>query len=456
MNRECRVLVTDDQPAVCQLFRSTLGARGAAVHAATNERQALEILRSQTIDLMFVDLRLADANGLDLLRTAHQISRQLVSVVMTGNGTLESAIEAMRVGACNYIVKPFDAQNILNALDHALAYKSSKVSARANHGDVGNSSSPLPINMVAASPQMRESLNSAALAAPSDMPILIEGESGVGKQMLARWIHERNREPNGGFVHFPSGALKDARPGAEHPEWQRFVVGSASSERANDCRSSADRCTFYVEHVEQLPMWAQRQLLQRIEWTSLSSSEYARPDAARVRVIASTATSLDAAVADGTFSRGLSDVLRLTPLSIPPLRKRPEDIRGLAYHFLERFCNDHNRDPGPYRRMIAEETWELMLRYSWPGNARELISLVLRALLTKDNSDFERTLIRHVSSPAPAPNCDMISVPLAGDLRTIERCVIREVVRRLGGNKAAAARALGMHRRTLYRVLLQN
>jgi DNA-binding NtrC family response regulator len=203
-------------------------------------------------------------------------------------------------------------------------------------------------------------------------------------------------------------------------------------------------------------MWAQRQLLQRIEWTSLSSSEYAHPDAARVRVIASTATSLDAAVADDTFSRGLSDVLRLTPLSIPPLRKRPEDIRGLAYHFLERFCNDHNRDPGPYRRMIAEETWELMLRYSWPGNARELISLVLRALLTKDNSDFERTLIRHVSSPAPAPNCDMISVPLAGDLRTIERCVIREVVRRLGGNKAAAARALGMHRRTLYRVLLQN
>ncbi len=106
--------------------------------------------------------------------------------------------------------------------------------------------------------------------------------------------------------------------------------------------------------------------------------------------------------------------------------------------------------------MIAEETWQLMLRYGWPGNARELISLIVRALLSKDSGDFERMLIRHVSSPAPAPNCDMISVPLVGDLRTIERCVIREVVRRLGGNKAAAARALGMHRRTLYRVLLQN
>jgi two-component system response regulator HydG len=438
------------------LFRSTLSARAAAVHAATNERQAIDILRSQAIDLMFVDLSLADANGLDLLRTAHQISRQLVSVVMTEQGTLQSAVEAMRLGACDYIVKPFDPQRILDALDHALAYKSVKLPGSPTPSDTGKLSAPPPLNVVAASPQMRESLENAALAAASDMPIIIEGESGVGKQMLARWIHQRDREPNGWFVHFPAAALQDARPGAEHPEWQRFVVGSASTERANAYGSGADRCTFYIEHVEQLPMWAQRQLLQRIEWTSLSSSEYAPPDAARLRVIASTTTSLDPAVADGTFSRGLYDVLRLTPLSIPPLRKRPEDIRGLAYHFLERFCSDHKRDPGPYRRMIAEETWQLMLRYSWPGNARELISLIVRALLSKDNDDFERMLIRHVSSPAPAPNCDMISVPLVGDLRTIERCVVREVVRRLGGNKAAAARALGMHRRTLYRVLLQN
>ncbi len=176
---------------------------------------------------------------------------------------------------------------------------------------------------------MRECLDNAARAAASDMPIIIEGESGVGKQMLARWIHQRGREPNGGFVHFPSAALKDARPGAEHPEWQRFVVGSASTERANTGGSGVARCTFYIEHVEQLPMWAQRQLLQRIEWTSLSSSESAHPGAARLRVIASTTTSMDPAVADGTFSRGLYDVLRLTPLSIPPLRRRPKISVGL-------------------------------------------------------------------------------------------------------------------------------
>jgi DNA-binding NtrC family response regulator len=164
---------------------------------------------------------------------------------------------------------------------------------------------------------------------------------------------------------------------------------------------------------------------------------------------------LESAVANGSFSRGLYDVLRLTPLSIPPLRKRPEDIRAIVYHVLDRFCSEQKRDPGPYRRMITEETWQLMLRYGWPGNARELISLIARALLPKDDRGFERILIHHVSAPATVPSCDMVSVPLVGDLRTIEQCVIREVVRRCSGNKAAAARALGMHRRTLYRVLQQ-
>jgi DNA-binding NtrC family response regulator len=371
---------------------------------------------------------------------------------MTGYGTLESAIEAMRLGACDYLLKPFDSQKILEALDRALCFKSLNPSVRLNHSDVAHCAAPPPINMIAASPQMREILNSAELAAPSDIPILIEGEIGVGKQTLARWIDQSSREPNGCFIHFPCAALKDARPGAEHPDWQRFVLRSASSDPA----PVAARCTFYIEHVEELPMWAQRQLLQGIERTWICSPEYANPDGARVRVIASTQTSLEPAVANGAFSRGLYDVLRLTPLSIPPLRKRPEDVRAIVYHFLDRFCSEQKRDPGPYRRMIAEETWQLMLRYGWPGNARELISLMARALLPKDDRSFERILIHHVSAPVTVPDCDMVSVPLVGDLRTIEQCVIREVVRRCSGNKAAAARALGMHRRTLYRVLQQN
>jgi len=248
--------------------------------------------------------------------------------------------------------------------------------------------------------------------------------------------------------------LKDARPGAEHPDWQRFVLRSISAEPARE--PVAARCSFYIEHVEELPMWAQRQLLQGIERNWICSPEYANTDGPRMRVIASTQTSLDSVVAEGAFSRGLYDVLRFTPLSIPPLRKRPEDIRAIVYHFLDRFCNDQKRDPGPYRRLITEETWQLMLRYGWPGNVRELISLMARALLPKDDRGFERMLIRHVSVPAAVPSCDMVSVPLVGDLRTIEQCVIREVVRRCSGNKAAAARALGMHRRTLYRVLQQN
>jgi DNA-binding NtrC family response regulator len=454
MNQECRVLVADDQPAVCELFRSTLGGRAAVVHGATNEQQAVELLKSQAIDLMFVNLRLADGSGLDLLRTAHQTSQQLMSVVITGCGTLESAVEAMRIGACDYIVQPFDREEILRALDRAQSYKRLNLSPPSNPSDPGTGALPPAIQIVVASPQMREVLESATLAAQSDIPILIEGEGGCGKQLLARWIHQRSREPDSSFIHFPCAGMKDARPGAEHPDWQRFVLGSTSAEPAS--ASGAAQCTFYVEHVEELPTWAQRQLLQSIERTWPCAPEYANPHGARVRVIASAKMNLDPAVASGAFSRGLYDALRLTPLYIAPLRKRSEDIRALVFHFLERFCHDQERDPGPYRRMIAEETWQSMLRYGWPGNVRELFSLIARALLSKDDRDFERILMCHVSAPALEPSCDMISVPAVGNLRNIERSVIREYVRRCGGNKASAARALGMHRRTLYRFLQQN
>ncbi len=194
-----------------------------------------------------------------------------------------------------------------------------------NHSDTGNGGLS-PIHIVVASPQTREILRQPALAAESDIPILIEGEGGNGKQLLARWIHQRSRESSSSFIHFACAAMKDAQPGAEHPDWRRFVLGSPSGAPAR--AAFASRHTLYVEHVEELPTWAQRQLLQCIERTWPCTPESANRDAARVRIIASTDKSLDPAVASGAFSRGLYDVLRLTPLCIAPLRKRPEDIRA--------------------------------------------------------------------------------------------------------------------------------
>jgi DNA-binding NtrC family response regulator len=306
-----------------------------------------------------------------------------------------------------------------------------------------------PATVVAASSQMRDLLTAAKSAAESDVPILIEGESGVGKQTLARWINQHRPAGGSSFVHVTGSALKELRPGAEPADWQRVVLGDPAW--TSEIPSEPDPCTLYVEHVEELPMWAQRQLLRRIDQTWLSSCTNLDERAAPVRVIASTEKYLEPAVGSGAFARGMYDVLSLTPLSIPPLRKRPDDIRALVAYCLDRFTVDRRKDPGPFRRSLSDQTWEAMQRYAWPGNARELISLIRRALLAHDSQEFQRILTDHIL--APATGAEMVSIPIVGNLRSIERSLIREVLRRCGGNKAAAARALGMHRRTLYRVL---
>lgn len=444
MKHDCTALVVDDEPAVCHLVRHILSGFIARVHVAAAAGNALEILSAESVDLLFVDLHLDDSSGLQLLQSALHRRPDLATVVITGYATLESAIDALRLGACDYLVKPFDKQTILASLERALLFKRF---VALDAGKRPHDPQALPVTLVAASALLRSTLEDARSLADARVPVLVEGESGVGKQALARWMHAQSSAPNEPFVRFFCGTLKDARPGSEPCDWRRFIASPSTGGTENWGASG----TFYADRVNELPLWAQRQLLEKIEagWPLAIGSTAGGPNA---RIIASAATSLEEDMAKGTLLRGLYDLLRGTSLAIAPLRKRPEDIRALVYHFLDRFCLAQKRDAGLYRRAISEETWLSLLRYAWPGNVRELIGLLATALL-HNSKNFDQIVRRHTFVSVPALSCETVSVPVVGDMRTIEQCVIREVLRRCGGNKAAAARALGMHRRTLYRVL---
>ena len=447
MEQGSSVLVVDDEIQICRFVEAVLSARVTKFRSATRARDALQILKSESFDVLLTDLHLNGSNGLDLIQSSLRIQPDLAAIVITGFGTLESAVEAMRHGVRDYVVKPISSQNLLAALDRALSEK--PIQRPLNRLTEGTSPLLSLCDDVMVSSQMRIVFQGAEQLAESSLPICIEGEAGVGKQLIARWIHRRDAQADASFIRFACAELQEARPGSEPVHWRKSVCLRATPAS----QPSMPRCTLYFDQIAELPFWAQRQLLEMIEGICISAASARDPNGLPVRVIAATDISLDAALAEGRLYRGLYDALRLTRLSIAPLRERPDDIRAIVHHFLERFCRAQNRDPATFRRMVTEKAWQAMLQFDWPGNVGELVNLVAIALSIKDGNDFDSILRRYTSVRTSLPTCDTIEVPLSGNLRSIEGHLVREIVRRHGGNKAAAARALGMHRRTLYRIL---
>ena len=430
-------------------METILNREGAQTLLARNAAEGLQLVGNQAIDVLFTDLRLPDESGLEVLRKSLQVRPRLAAVLITGYATLETAIDALRLGACDYVTKPITRRKIVSALDRAVGWK------RANKSN-GQLAAKPPAKTAEAVPYcapvsafMRGVLSLAEKIAPIDVPVLIQGETGVGKKFLGRIIHRQSGRADGPCVHVACATLSDSQLESE------LFAGPHASLRENPHPTGlveqASGGTLLLEDVGDLPLRMQIKLLDVIDRGWFPASGRNGPKSVDVRVIATTSCDLEIAVADGRFHRGFYDNLNLAPIRIPALRERPEDIKAFASYFVERLNERRNGDGPACRSQIADEVWNLVLRYPWPGNVRQLASVITRATLL--DGDINTGLRAYLDKSLPPDVGEMITVPMAGDLKEIERHVIREVVRRQGGNKAQAARALGMHRRTLYRVL---
>ncbi len=453
MSQAVNALVVEDNAGVRQLVGTILGGLGARVLQASNASEAFDLLENDVVDVLFIDLRLPDADGLDVIRESAQLRPRIAFVVFTGAATLESAVEALRLGACDFLVKPVARQEIVSAFGRARGFRQFKQSMEAPPRELQVASPLRQVDVVAASPQMHAVVALACRVAPMHLPVLIRGETGVGKKLLARMIHSRSGRPETPFVHVICASLPDSPSATELPLGQR-PRGFSHVEQWDCLADAPGGGTLFLQDVDKLPLWAQIRLLDTLEDTWIQPSATDEGRLGRVRVIASTTSSLEADVESGQFHRGLYDYLNVAPIKIPPLRERPQDIDALARHFLERFRRVHGGKNLRNQVDISDEVSELLPRYRWPGNARELASVMARAVLAKSGIGVDSSIREYLRmSTVPRDTGETISVPLAGDLKAIERHVIREVVRRHRGNKAAAARALGMHRRSLYRAL---
>ena len=308
--------------------------------------------------------------------------------------------------------------------------------------------------VIARSAAMREILDAARQLAGTAIPVLLQGEIGVGKTTIAREIHRRSRFAAGPFVRIACGSLRES-------ELERKLFGESGDSVGEGARKPVgllglepgQRGTVFLDGIAQLPVWAQIKLLDALQ----ESREHGNDGAlvpGQARVIASTTCELKNAVIQNRFDARLFHYLDFFRIDIPPLRHRQDDVRALAEHFLAAAISEVHPSPQMPPRYFSEEAWQCLLQFDWPGNVLQLATVVAHATMLAEGPEIGPACVAALLGPMRQHSgCEMISVPLANSLREMELAIVNEMIRRCRGNKAAAARSLGLHRRTLYRLL---
>jgi two-component system, NtrC family, response regulator HydG len=439
-----RVLVVDDHEEMARLLADQLGDAGYDVEIAGGGGEAIAAARARLFDVVLCDLRMKDVDGFDVLGRLRESDPGLPVLIMTAFGAIESAVEAIKRGAFHYLTKPFRLDEVLVYVARALAQRRLEDENQVLHMELGELTTA---TMVGAGPAMRAVLERVARAAPSPAPILIRGETGVGKELVARSLHAQSGRP-GPFVPVNCSALSESLLESELFGHVRGAFTGAATTRRG-LFVEADGGTLFLDEIADIAPQLQAKLLRVLEDGSVRA---VGADTARdtdVRIIAATHQDLESRVADGRFRADLFYRLNVVPIVVPPLRDRPEDIPHLVTHFLARA---RRRNPGARVTAIAPEVVAMLSRAPWPGNVRELVNVVERLVIVG-----LRPMVDVADLELDAPGVLVATSPLADakrqllPLRQLENEYIAWVVGRCDGNKTRAAEILGIDVSTIHR-----
>jgi DNA-binding NtrC family response regulator len=436
------ILVVDDEPDVGMIFHRVLGEAGYDVVSAASGNECLRALKKQSPELVFLDLRMPGMDGVETLRRLRETHPDLTVVIMTAYQTVGSAVETMRLGAYDYLIKPLETDKVLSIAKQALAL--GKVSGQAPAAAKAiDASQILPAgSLVAASEEMKRTYAMLEKVAPTDMTVLILGESGTGKEVFARSIHRLSARKDKPFVVVDCAALPESLIESELFGYEKGAFTGADVARAGKFES-AQEGTLFLDEIGNLPLSVQVKLLRFLQEPVIERLGARKgPLRIDVRIIAATNVDLEKGVRNGTFREDLYHRLKVFLLQLPPLRSRgPEDMESLVRMFVETYRQKLNKP----KLSIAPETIQLLKAYSWPGNIRELQNALSSASLLAD--DVIQPI--HLPMSVQGANQAVTAAPKASTSLTdvisrVEREHIATTLKDAGGDVKKAAQALGL------------
>ena len=431
------ILVVDDDISHCTILQALLRGWGYRVALAYNGVQALEQVRQTVFDLVLCDIRMAEMDGIETLKEIKTWNPSIPVLIMTAYSSVDTAVEALKSGALDYLIKPLDFDKLQQTLSEALAH------TRLSESTVAGSPPAAQFGMVGDSPAMRALLNNIALVAPSDATVLIHGESGTGKELVARALHASSARSRRPLVILNCAALNESLLESELFGHEKGAFTGADKRREGRF-VEADGGTLFLDEIGDISPLMQVRLLRAIQEREVQRVGSNQTLSVDVRLIAATHRDLAEEVSAGRFRQDLYYRLNVVTIDMPPLRQRKEDIPQLARYFLQRYAERNRKAVQGF----TPQAMDLLIRYAWPGNIRELENAVERAvvLLTGEYiSERELPLAIAGTSVADAPHGEDSIQPLV----EVEKEAILVALEKTGGNKTEAARQLGITRKTL-------
>jgi len=434
-----RILIVEDDEIFLRPLQRTLEVAGYEVLVVPSGEDAIDLLKNDDVDLVLTDKRLPGIDGVEIVRRIKADHSTLAVVVMTAYGTIGSAVEAMRLGAEDYLVKPFDAAEVLMVLRRAIEFHELKA---ANRATMRRNQERFTLrNIVAQSAVMQEVFDLVSSVAGLDTTVLIHGETGVGKELLARSIHFSGVRKERPFVAVNCAAIPEELFESELFGFRKGAFTGASETRRG-LFQMANGGTLLLDEVGEMPLALQSKLLRAIEEKRVTPIGSDRVVEIDVRFIATTNKDLPAEVERGAFRRDLFYRLSVMPVSIPPLRERASDIPLLAAHFLDVSARRSKKAV----RAIDGAAMQALCRYAWPGNVRELENVIERAVIVA-KGDTITDVERFLTSEAARSRVDL-SLPFrdakARVVEEFERAYVAGVLEREGGKLTAAAKHADM------------
>ncbi|MFQ5911755.1 MAG: sigma-54-dependent transcriptional regulator [Nitrospinota bacterium] len=441
-----KILVIDDEASHRMMLKAVLSDEGYAVRLAATGEDGLRAVEEEVFDLILLDIRMPGIGGIETLRRIRAISPTVPVLMMTAYGTVNSAVEAMKLGAYDYLEKPLDVEVLKITLRNVLEHQSLKVENRLLRERLARDFDYA--NIIGRSRALREVFKQVSLVAPTDATVLITGESGTGKELIAGAIHQNSRRKDRPFIKVTCAAIPETLLESELFGHEKGAYTGAISRQAGRF-SLADGGTIFLDEIAEVPASIQVKLLRALQEKTFEPLGSGKTQKVDVRILAATNRDLESSVQSGTFREDLFYRLNVFPIRVPSLRERREDIPLLAEHFLKRFTEKNAR---PIRG-FTPRAMDLLARYPWPGNVRELENCVERAVIV-----CRGDLIEPGHLP-PAVRADAIEEEEAGlepakvgsgrKLRDMERELILRTLHANDGNRTRTAEILGISRRTL-------